>query len=296
MNRRQMIYAWGLVWGALSAICYAANPLGAVMLYQLGYGTSTVLLYRFGFAALILAAIMLVRRDRFRIGGRDLGVAVILGLLFVVCSQTFYESFRLMSVGIACTILFCYPVMTAVLMALFFHEKITGRTAGAIALAVAGIAVLSLGKGGNVVTASGLTLVLVSALAYAVYIVVVGKAHVRVPVSTLTFWAISFCFLGLSAYAAFTSGTAAFRLPASPGAWFWAVFLGLFPSVLALVFLAMSTRRIGSTPAAILGALEPVAAVAIGICLLGEVFTAQLAFGIVLVLAAVLLIVCRKPC
>ena len=51
---------------------------------------------------------------------------------------------------------------------------------------------------------------------------------------------------------------------------------------------------IGSTPTAIMGALEPMTAVAIGVLCFGEHFTSRLALGIILILTAVLLIICGK--
>jgi drug/metabolite transporter (DMT)-like permease len=53
-------------------------------------------------------------------------------------------------------------------------------------------------------------------------------------------------------------------------------------------------HMIGSTPTAILGALEPVAAVAIGILVFDETMTLPLATGIMLILSAVILIVLGK--
>lgn len=55
-----------------------------------------------------------------------------------------------------------------------------------------------------------------------------------------------------------------------------------------------SVKDIGSTPTAILGALEPITAVAIGCFCFGESFTTRLAVGIALILTAVLLIIGGK--
>ena len=55
-----------------------------------------------------------------------------------------------------------------------------------------------------------------------------------------------------------------------------------------------AVHNIGSTPTAIMGAIEPITAVAIGVLVFGENFTLRLAFGIVLILTSVLLIICGK--
>ena len=286
---------FGAVCGVLAAVCYGANPLGAVVLYRHGYGTGTVLLYRFGLAAAGLAAFLAVRRAAFWPKRGEWGVVAALGALFAVSSLTFYESFRVMDVGVACTILFVYPVMTALIMSVFCRERLTMPTAAAIALALAGISFLSLGGGEHRVSAFGVSLVAVSALTYAVYIVVVNRAHMTLPVTAMTFWVLVFCGLVLAAWSGLTGGTEVFRLPHGGTAWLAAAFLAVVPTLLSLVFMAYSSRLLGATPTAILGALEPLTAVAVGVLVFHEAFTLRLAVGLLLVLSAVTLVLARRP-
>lgn len=286
--------AFGALCGILAAVCYGANPLGAVVLYNHGYTTGSVLLYRFGFAAAILAVYIAVRRGAFWPKRGEWTVVAALGLLFAVSSLTFYESFRVMDVGIACTILFVYPILTALVMALFYRERLTLPTGAAIVLALAGIAFLSLGGGEHRVGALGVTLVFVSALTYAVYIVIVNRARLALPVSAMTFWVLVFCGLGLAAWSGLADGPSAFQLPCGGTAWLASVFLAVVPTLLSLVFMTYSSRLLGATPTAILGALEPLTAVAVGVFAFHEAFTFRLAVGLSLVLSAVILVLVRR--
>lgn len=288
-------YLSGVVCGALAAICYGMNPLGAVSLYQAGFGIGTVLMFRFGFAAILLGGFMLLTRTPFKMSRHEFGVTAMLGGLFAVSSLTFYASFLRMDVGIACTILFVYPVMTAMLMSLLFGERLRVGIIVSALLALVGIAVLSLGGGEYAVTPIGVGLVLVSALTYAVYIVIVNRARLDLSVGTTTFWVISVCFFFIGVFSVLTEGVSAFRMPVAALEWLYAGFLGLVPTLLSLVFLTLSVNRVGSTTAAILGALEPVAAVAIAVVAFGEVFTLRLAVGILIVLSAVILVVSTGP-
>jgi drug/metabolite transporter (DMT)-like permease len=70
--------------------------------------------------------------------------------------------------------------------------------------------------------------------------------------------------------------------------------LGLVPTVLSLIFMVKAVKIIGSTPTAILGALEPVTAVAIGVLVFGEVLTGRLIVGIFLILGSTVLIALKK--
>jgi drug/metabolite transporter (DMT)-like permease len=70
--------------------------------------------------------------------------------------------------------------------------------------------------------------------------------------------------------------------------------LGLVPTILSLVLMTIAVHEVGATPTAIMGALEPLTAVTIGVLLFGEALTLRLMTGIVLILLAVMLIVLGK--
>ena len=81
-----------------------------------------------------------------------------------------------------------------------------------------------------------------------------------------------------------------FQVPANAISWFYVGWLAVVPAILALVMMVYAAKYIGSTPTAIMGALEPLTAVLIGIFLFGEIFTPRLAFGIILIFSAVIII------
>jgi len=279
----------GVSCGILAAVCYGTNPLGALPLYEEGVNTSSVLFYRFSLAVLMLGAILVGERKNLSLNRHEFRVLSLLGVIFALSSITYYQSFHFMDAGIASTVLFVYPVMVAAIMASFFHEKVTPTTLFAILLSLAGIALLSQGDVGTVSTI-GVMLVILSALSYAVYIVIVNQSKLQMSSLKLTFYVLFFCMLTLLAYS-FTSKGLALQLPPSPRAWICACWLGLVPTILSLVLMTISVHEVGATPTAIMGALEPLTAVLIGVLVFGESFSLRLAGGIVLILGAVLLII-----
>lgn len=283
----------GVICGILAAVCYGTNPFGALPLYEEGVNTSSVLFYRFSMATLMLGVMLLVERKSFAVTGKELKVLGTLGLLFVVSSTTYFLSFRFMDAGIASTILFVYPVMVAVIMATFFNEHVTFSTVSAIVLALTGIGLLYRGGSGVTLSTMGILLVMISAQTYALYIVVVNQSSIRMSSLKLTFYVLLICMFSLLAYS-FTSPGLYLQPPPSPRAWFFACWLGLVPTVLSLVLMAIAVHEVGATPTAIMGALEPLTAVAIGVLVFGESLTFRLIIGIVLILSAVLLIVLGK--
>ena len=283
----------GIICGILAAVCYGTNPFGALPLYEEGVNTASVLFYRFSMAVLMLAVMLIVERKSFSVKKGELKTLASLGALFAVSSITYYQSFRFMDAGIASTILFVYPVMVAVIMAAFFKESVTLSTVSAIILALLGIGLLYRGGEGATLSTMGIVLVMLSSLSYAVYIVIVNQSSIRMSSLKLTFYVLLICMMCLLAYS-FTSPDLHLQLPPSPRTWFYACWLGLVPTILSLVLMTIAVHEVGATPTAIMGALEPLTAVAIGVLLFGESLTPRLVIGIVLILLAVMVIVLGK--
>lgn len=282
----------GTVCGIAAAVFYGTNPLGAMNLYADGISTNSTLFYRFGLAVVMLGVMMAVQRKSFALTRRELVTLAILGVFMSTSSTTLYFSFNFMDVGIASTLLFVYPVMVAVIMATLFHEKVTAATVVAILLSLAGIALLNQTGNGTSLSLWGVTLVMLSSLTYAIYIVVVNKSSLRMSSVKLTFYVLLFGLFTIYGYTLAMGETV--QLLVSPKQWMYAAQLALMPTVLSLVLMVIAVHDIGSTPTAIMGAIEPITAVAIGVLVFGENFTPRLALGIVLILTAVLLIIGGK--
>ena len=156
----------------------------------------------------------------------------------------------------------------------------------------AGIALLYKGGDGATLSLAGVLLVFLSALAYAIYIVGVNRSSLKnLPTEKLTFYSLLF---GSLVYVVRLRGGADLQAVPSPLMWINAVSLALFPTIVSLVTMAGAIRRIGSTPTAILGALEPVTALFFGVVVFGEQFTLRIGVGVSLILVAVTLIIAGK--
>ncbi|MBQ7205064.1 MAG: DMT family transporter [Muribaculaceae bacterium] len=280
----------GIACAVLSAMCYGTNPFGALPLYQEGVNTATVLAHRFGLAVILLAVVMLARRESFKVTRQEFKVLFSLGILFAASSITYYQSFHFMDAGIASTILFVYPVMVAVIMASFFKERVTVVTVIAIVMSLVGILLLYKGGPGATISVVGIILCVLSSLAYAVYIVVVNQSSIRMSSFKVTFYAMLVCEITLVLYS-FTSPELYLQFLPSPRAWFYACWLSVVPTILSLVFMTIAVHSVGATPTAILGALEPLTAVTIGVLVFGETLTPRLVVGILFILFAVMMVV-----
>lgn len=282
----------GFAYGAIAAASYGLNPLFALPLYADGMGADSVLFYRYAFGLVMLGVMMLVQKQSFALRRCEVLPLVIMGLLFSFSSLTLFLSYNYMDAGIASTILFVYPVLVAILMAVFFKEKVSPITMISIALAFTGISLLYQGEGGQTLSLTGVTLVFISSLTYALYIIGVNRSVLKdMPIAKLTFYVL---LSGLSVYVIRLKFCTQLDVVSQPVLWINPVCLALFPTVISLVAMTKSIHYIGSTPAAILGALEPLTAICCGVLVFGERLTPRIILGIVLILVAVTLIILGK--
>lgn len=282
----------GYLCGIGAAVCYGTNPLGALYLYEDNINANSVLFYRFALAVVMLGMLMMAQGKSLFVSMKELALLAVLGVVFSTSSITLYFSFCFMDAGIASTLLFVYPVMVAVIMAVLFKEKLSAAAIFAIVLALAGIALLYKGDGGATLSTVGVLLVMLSSLSYAVYIVVVNKSPLRISSLKLTFYVLFFGMLTILANS-FITGIH-IQMLTTPRMWMCALMLALLPTVFSLVLMVISVHEIGSTPTAVMGALEPLTAVVIGVMVFGEQLTLRLSVGIVLILVAVIIIVAGK--
>lgn len=284
----------GVMNGAVAAASYGTNPLFTLPLYSMGVGTNSVLFYRYAFAVIIYGIwLKCFKKISLNISLMELFPVTILGILFSLSSLTLFEAFKYIEAGIACTILFIYPVMVAVLMAIFFKEKLTKTVLSAIGLTSVGILLLYNGKPDSCLNLYGVGIVLTSALMYALYIVGVKniKTVRRINSAKMSFYVM---LSGMLVYIYNLKFCTQLQILDKPFAWVLVICLALFPTIISIETITIAIKLIGSTKTAILGALEPLTAIFFGVLLFQEQLTVRIVCGVVLILLGVFLIVTRK--
>ena len=280
----------GVILAIISAICYGMNPLGALFLYEEGLNVNSVIFYRFIFASILLAIFMIIKKDSFYLKFKEIILLAFLGLLFGISAISLFNSFLYMDAGLASTVLFIYPIFVAIIMALFFKEKNSIITILSIIFAFLGVVLLYESDGANV-SNFGIFLVIVSSLCYAIYIVIINQ-YLKISALKVTFYSMLFCTITILIHSFFDSSLNIMPL-INFNMWFYTLFLALVPTIISLLFLIKAIQLIGSTSASILGALEPLTAVLIGVYVFNEKITFWLVIGIVFILFGVLLIVLK---
>jgi len=281
--------AKGYILGSIAAASYGMNPLFALPLYKAGMDPDSVLFFRYLFAIPLLGIMIKARGRTFKIQRKETFPLIIMGLLVALSSLTLFLSYNYMAAGIASTLLFVYPIMVALIMAMVFKEKLALQTIVCMLLALGGIGLLYKSEDGSTLSLIGTLLVFASSLSYAIYIVGINQTSLKnVATLKVTFYVLLF---GLSLFVARLLYSGVLNTPDQWYLWGNLLALAVFPTAISFLCTTGAIQYIGSTPTAILGALEPVTAIFFGIAVFGESLTVRESFGLVMIIVAVTFVI-----
>lgn len=279
----------GYLLAILSSASYGTIPLFALPLKALGVSVDTTLTYRFLTSALFIGLYLVFRKENFRVSFRESIPLLLLGALFASSAFFLFTAFEYMPAGIAATILFLYPVFVALIMTFIYKEKASWVMWLSIALSLIGVYLLNGGSSDSKIPLIGFIFAVGSAVTYALYMIVINKSAV----STMSGPKLTFYAMLSAGLIFFVKSLAQGSLQTMPNteAWINVAMLALLSTVVSCIAMVYAVQYVGSTITAVLGALEPVVAVVIGVGLFNEPLTTGLIVGITLILIAVTLIV-----
>lgn len=276
----------GYALGILSAVSYGLIPIFILPIKQAHFSLDITLFYRFFFSALMVGGYLLYSKESFKINKKEALILAILGVCYALSSEFLFLGYDFLTAGIASTVLFIYPVIVALIMFFFYKEKLTRLSVFSLLLAFTGVIVLCLKGTGLEINFTGLGIVMLSSLFYALYMVIVNKSNMKVSGFKLTFYSMLFTSMFFM-----TKAMAANESFAIPSVEIFLNFLifAFLTTVISSLCLVYAIKYIGSTPVSILGALEPVVAVLVSVLMFHERFTSNLLIGITLILFGVTL-------
>ena len=273
----------GIVLIVISAATFGSLAIIGRYAYAAGLDTFTLLFLRFTLAALVMAALLLYRREPLPKGKVLLALAGMGGLGYVGQSFSYLTAIKFASAGLVALLLYLYPSFVAVLSVLVLKEKLTRVKIVALALATLGAALTANPQGGQW---AGVLLAVSAAAIYAVYIIV-GTGLMR-QVSAVQSSTVIFASAGL-VFGLLTAAQGP-HWPANPSGWAAVGAVVVVATVIPVVTFLAGLKRIGPTDASMLSTLEPVVTVLLAAGLLGETLQPLSLLGGTLILAAVLLL------
>jgi putative membrane protein len=276
----------GYLCAFISAFTYGLIPLFMIPIKkEESFSVDATLFYRFLIASGAIVFFLFYQKERLRISFREMLIMSLLGLLYAFSAEFLFLAYDYLSPGIASTIFFSYPIIVALVLILFYKEKLTLPTLLSLLLVVAGVGVLSIKKE-EALNYIGLGISLLGALVYALYILIVNKVRIESSGVKISFYSMLFSSLY------FLVKSLLLRESITISSWALAGDLTLFAIIttsLSLVTLVYAVRYIGSTPTAIMGAFEPIVAVLISVGLFGEQLTPSLVIGGMVIITGVLI-------
>ena len=289
-SRRRAI---GLAAGFIAGVSYGTNPLFAKPLLESGVPVLVMLFFRYGISAAILAGWMLLKREPFKVNGKELRLLAVLGTLFAGSSLFLFTSYEFIPSGLATTLVYLYPVFVALIM-VFLRFYPSWQTWLSIIATFGGILLLSPPSAGSSIRIPGIVLAVLSALSYAFYLVIVNRSkRIRnVSEHTLTLYALMTGTVLFAVIRAFQGGGLVEGVD-SAADWGNLVGLAIVPTMISMLTLAVSSRYIGPTKTSILGVFEPLTAILIGTLLFGEPLTLKMGVGIAICVGAVIFMILR---
>lgn len=284
----------GILLAAVSSSTFGLAPFFSITLLLMGFSAFEVLSYRWGIAAVILTVFGLLSGCDFRLNRKDLAVVFALSLLRAVTSFSLIIAYQNIASGVASTIHFMYPLAVTLVMMFFFHEKKSSWVIVAVFMSLAGAFLLSSGdtgaKDGNMIL--GLVAACISVFSYAGYII--GVQHTRAVKINSTVLTCYVMGMGALFYVIGACCTSGLRVVTDGYTWLIILGLALPATAISNITLVQAIKYTGPTLTSILGAMEPLTAVVIGVFVFNELFTLNTVAGILLILLAVIMVVMRE--
>ena len=276
----------GYLCAFISAFTYGLIPLFMIPIKkEESFSVDATLFYRFLIASGAIVFFLFYQKEKLRISFREGLIMSLLGILYALSAEFLFLAYDYLSPGIASTIFFSYPIIVALVLILFYKEKLTIPTLLSLLLVAAGVGVLSIKKG-EALNYIGLGISLLGALVYALYILIVNKVRIESSGVKISFYSMLFSslyFLIKSLLLRESIIISSWALAGDP------TLFAIITTSLSLVTLVYAVRYIGSTPTAIMGAFEPIVAVLISVGLFGEQLTPSLVIGGMVIITGVLI-------
>ena len=296
-KKRKNIILKGLFYASLSSASFGFSPLFSLALIAAGLSNFDVLSYRWMVAAIVLVVYAICKKKTLRLTSFDeTWKVVLLSFLRSVTSITLLIGYANIASGIASTINFMYPVIVALCMMIFYGEDRSWVNVAAIFLSIFGVYMMASGdglmvEGGN--TVLGLTCSIISAFSFAAYYIVMKKTKAdKIESVKFTTWIMLLSAIYFIAAGLFVDGK--ITIVTDGRAWLNILGLGLWATMVSNFTGVKAVRRIGPTLTSILGALQPLTAVVLGVIFLDEHLGPKTISGITLILIAVIMIVLHQ--
>ena len=290
MNKKSTSLGPGLI--ILAGVFWGSMGLFVRTLTRYGFSSIQITSVRLSFGALFFCLLLLLKDPAgFKIRGKDLPLFLGLGLasvlFFTVC---YFTAIDMMPLSTAAILLYTSPVWVMLMSILVFREKLGGRKLLALALAFGGCVLVS-GITGGGLSVKGLLIGLGAGFGYGLYSILGSIALRRYSPYTVT--AYTFLIAAVGSWFISHPADILFKLSAAPspvGLFFFFLLTAPVTAVIPFLAYTLGLQTVEASKAAILATIEPLVATLLGFLVFHEAVTLSSLLGILLILAAVVIL------
>jgi len=278
------------------AVLFSTKAIVAKLLYRYQLDAVTVIAFRMLFSVPVFAAIAVWQmRTQPALPGKDRWKLVFLGLIgYYVSSMFDFLGLQYISVGLERLILFLTPTFVLLFTSIFLKRHISRIEWIALAISYCGIVLVfwhDLHTGMKAVVL-GSSLVLGSAISYAIYLLQSGELVRRIGSVRLVSYAM--CVASAACIAQFFVLRAPDTLIQPAQVYWLSLVNGIFCTILPVFMTMAAVQRIGAATASQAGMVGPVSTLFLGALILGEPITAIQLGGTALVMAGIYMLSTKK--
>ncbi len=290
----------GFILAIFGTALFSLKSIFIKLAYAEGLNSDSVLMIRMAIALPIYLVILFwlsrVKTKPEGLSSKLLKITFLGFIGYYLSSYLDLKGLEMISAQLERLTLFTYPIMVAILGALFFKTPITRKVLLALVITYGGLLIVFAKE----VTLSGeqvplgTLLVFLAALSFSFY-VLFGKQMIH-QIGSLWFTSLAmtissiFVLLHFGLFSDFTN------LSITPMAWLWLGLLAIVSTVIPSFMISEAIAKIGPAQTGIVGILGPIVTMGLAITILNEPFTVWHALGMVLVIGGVALLTIRsKP-
>jgi len=279
-------YGTGVAYVLAAGVAFGTLGPVSNLAYGAGMGSPTFAALRATVGAMVL--LLAFGRDERRLDLRSLtrreqGQLAIAAAAQASLSLALFAAYSAMSVALVLAVYFSYPLLVCGASIALGRERLTATRAFALAVSLAGLLVVVLGRLGPEVhlSVTGLVLASIAACCQATYLVASRNGFTRVPSTQAVTVILVGAAIAIWAVAIPVDGSSGKLLAwvSSPAAWIAILFAGAVGAGLSKVALLRGVRRVGGTRSSVLMLVEPITGVVLAALVLGQTFGAPELIG-----------------
>lgn len=276
----------GYAFAVLQAVLYSTMGIFGKLLYATGMDSQQAVILRFLCSTVLLGAFMLVWRKEKLVSRQK--TVYLQAVFYFVSAFLYFFAVERMNAGITTVFFYLYPAMVAAINLAVFHERLSVAVAVALILSIMGLVLISgVTSGELALDPLGLVFALASALAFAIYTVLIQVTGRTEGSFTVTF-TLSWTSLLASCVVFAPSVPAMLHLSGYQIA--VGCTMALANTILPVVLYIQAVKHIGGTKTSLIGISETPFSLLFAFLILGETIAPVEGVGILLIIGGIVAI------